>query len=104
MEHTQGPWIASAAVQNNGPNYFVVAPRGWKAPVVATCDNEANARLIAAAPDLLEALMQTLRFAVGFACEARGIPWPEDGTIPEAFAEVPWINKARAAIAKAKER
>ena len=66
---------------------------------------EANASLIAAAPEMLEALKRTLRFAIGFACEARDLAWPnEDALIPNELEEAAWIIQARAAIARAEGR
>lgn len=59
--HTPGPWIAKT---ESGRMFFIdasIGGRRWQE--VATClpcevgDIEANARLIAAAPQLLEALM-----------------------------------------------
>ena len=52
-KHTQGPWIVSwSDHDNNGPVYFIDNVK------IGTSDKEhdANARLIAAAPELLEAL------------------------------------------------
>ena len=78
-KHTPGPWT----VERDGPN------RKWLINAedfaVATCDGairhqEADARLIAAAPELLEALKWTAR---------------------ALDAEHPAAIKARAAIAKA---
>lgn len=57
-EFTPGPWKVSRAFQNNGPDYFVISTGKWKSPAIATCDNEADAKLIAAAPELLEALKE----------------------------------------------
>lgn len=56
----------------------------------------ANARLIAAAPDLLRELEGVVHFADGFAC------YYSDGPAGRALRE--WINGARAAIAKAEGR
>lgn len=50
-KHTPGPWKFAAAVQNNGPNYFVISTGKWCEPAIATCESEANAKLIAAAPE-----------------------------------------------------
>jgi hypothetical protein len=50
--------------------------------------------------ELREALTGTLRYAVGFACEARDLPWPEPGEFPEHCEEWPWVKKARAALAR----
>ena len=83
MSHTPGPWSAHA--HESTDTYTIhVAGRSWESWAVAhvgdCTDDEANARLIAAAPDLLEALKNVIR----------GVPDTWDGVI-----------KARAAIAKA---
>lgn len=57
MTHTPRPWIAREGT-TTGAEVMARTPRG-REYVVARCagkDREANARLIAAAPDLLEAL------------------------------------------------
>ena len=54
--HTPGLWKAAQAFQNNGPNYWVVSNGKWKSPVIATIASEGDARLIASAPELAEAL------------------------------------------------
>lgn len=57
-------------------------------------DITADLELITAAPDLLTALTRTLDLAIGYACEARKIN-------AEECESWPWVQKARAAIAKA---
>ena len=52
VAHTPGPWEASNTRLCNG--WQVVAPNGGS--VTGSISSEANARLIAAAPELLEAL------------------------------------------------
>lgn len=88
MTHTPGPWQAVAGsfrwnVTTVGPRTFNICAlnpdRG---------DSEANARLIAAAPDLLAALKETLAVLEGFA------PW--ESAIEREAAEA-----ALTAIAKA---
>jgi hypothetical protein len=49
IKHTRGPWYVSGKATINA------YPGGWIASV-STLDRTANARLIAAAPDLLAAL------------------------------------------------
>ena len=53
-EYTPGPWRVSGKSTINGP-------RGWVASV-SMADRAANARLIAAAPELLEALKLWLSY------------------------------------------
>lgn len=63
-KHTPGPWKASRSFGENKTARFLVSAidsnktleNGYFAACVAVCDIEANARLIAAAPELLEAL------------------------------------------------
>lgn len=87
--HTPGPWSFSTSPQPNGcPS---VGARGLLVAVVAHSVNQsdqketalANARLIAAAPELLKELTYFL-------------DWIEQGDYEESF-----LNSARAAIAKA---
>ena len=91
-KHTPGPWKAENGTGSGG--------KGWGCWEVFACDGpetyiagsnrdnpdqEANARLIAAAPELLEALQTALRDS---GC---------DGDLCAHW----WHEKARAAIAKA---
>ena len=87
-QHTTGPWrIGDAGFTVFGP------PNGTSAPeVVAPCKTRANARLIAAAPELLAALNRI----------ADSEPRPNrnrdfDPDVVEALQRI-----ARAAVAKAK--
>ena len=82
--HTPGPWEAEGD--------YVFAPIvGYDARIarVTDIDSEANARLIAAAPDLLEAL----REAVGWMQHVPGIA--------DSVGQI-ILDDARAAIAKAR--
>lgn len=54
MSHTQGPW----KVTSNKLQCFIDGPNGEE---VAQCLGDADARLIAAAPELLEALKSAER-------------------------------------------
>ena len=63
--------------------------------LVAEVASHTNARLIAAAPDLLKALTFTLSMAIGHAADARGIS-------PAECEDFGWAKDARAVIAKAK--
>ena len=55
-KHTPGPWKANDARNQDGTRdiYYVGQPVPWK--IASGCSTVQNARLIAAAPDLLEAL------------------------------------------------
>jgi hypothetical protein len=74
MKHTQGPWYVSS-IDNRTIGPFVEAPDSPIPRMQAVCvvkerigETEANARLIAAAPDLLAALHVALN-ALGTALE-----------------------------------
>ena len=88
--HTPGPWKAVDAFVENNPNRWMVARGGWGGPNIADCGPgaEADARLIAAAPELLA----TLRELVEWVTDNRG------GDLPITD---PAIKQARAAITKA---
>ena len=97
-QHTPGPWWVDQGVDGldlpghvtiNAKNKLALAQVVWvmeddAAEGKPSPEREANARLIAAAPDLLEALENTLKFLVSETCEH------------------PAAVSARAAIAKAK--
>ena len=93
QQHTPGPW--SAVQFPDEPDWVVIGPNGDER--IATVggnqqrDAEANARLIAAAPDLLAALQYGLESADAFS-KGKDIL---DGRM------LRFVQKARAAIAKA---
>ena len=92
VQHTPGPWSAEIPSASNG--YVWIDPVdgccGEIATVWNTHDNsEANARLIAAAPDLLEALKAVVN------------DWVAPDDLPFEDGEMPALDAARAAIAKA---
>lgn len=65
-KHTPGPWKAIDAIVNNAPNRAIVQQNKWGGEVVSDCGvsddrTTANARLISAAPDLLESLRGMVR-------------------------------------------
>jgi hypothetical protein len=85
--HTPGPWKAATAFSENEPNgYHVISPPKWGSPDIAIADSDANARLIAAAPELLAACQ--------FLADAAE-------TEPGMSIYRAHIEQARAAIAKA---
>lgn len=69
LQHTPGPWHIMKPLESNG--YVWVNPMGGMCGEIATAwpisqgSAEANARLIAAAPDLLEALQGFLVMTEG---------------------------------------
>lgn len=111
VSHTPGPWIASMQVARDGQELGwiidTLGPRGgrigWASRAYADTntgarldgvegnESEANARLIAAAPELLAALRDL--------CDA--IP---DETIADDPPLGVWVTQARAALAKAEGR
>jgi hypothetical protein len=96
--HTPGPW---KALPDTGSESFAFEVTGQRMEGVALVyaydtPSDANARLIAAAPDLLEALRDAL---TGFTDLSNG--WPER-ELHMRPADV--IAKAQSAIAKAEGR
>jgi len=98
--HTPGPWVVVCTDENHG-HIFIDQDCDRGRPDLARISpmngagletNRANARLIAAAPDLLEALVQAVE-----QLEADYVPTPLDGTAA-------LIRKLRAAITKAEGR
>ncbi len=87
VKHTDGPWKhekSTKTIRSAKKNYWIATMNSWDGAV----DNDANARLIAAAPDLLEALKIVL------------VQYGEyqDG---QGAAKFHAVNIARDAIAKA---
>ena len=57
MSLTPGPWKAARVFANNAPDSFKVFTKPFGGICIADCgDNEENANLCAAAPELLRAL------------------------------------------------
>ena len=105
IKHTPGPWYVGSGTYE-GRNIYSVASvtddEGFTyQPIVASAEDDgikcwdANARLIAAAPDLLEALEDAVIDFDNWAAH-------EDNHPHEHL--VAWAEKARAAIAKAKAK
>jgi hypothetical protein len=63
-KHTQGPWGYRRAFSNGEPCGMVITPMGYDLNTSNEEENEANARLIAAAPELLAALQELIRMQV----------------------------------------
>lgn len=87
MKHTPGPW-GCIDTSNHAHDYRLTKPDGSTLPLHVEANDHseqrANARLIAAAPDLLEALKYVLE---------------DDGLVPRATAATRAV--VRAAITKA---
>jgi hypothetical protein len=95
-KHTPGPWVARH--DGNGGNFWLKAPNGkyiisgcgcCDSPYLPSDNPDADARLIAAAPELLEALEKM-----------RSVFLDMDGT--HGWAEQAATEAADAAIRKAK--
>lgn len=86
-KHTPGPWNYSGPCEMTGRySIYHNGPLAYCADTTVTPgDGEANARLIATAPDLLVALRELVADNMGH---------PKGVTVPQ-------LDKARAAIAKA---
>ena len=101
VQHTPGPWFHAHRKGNDA--MFRTEVFSEQHGGIATCDwtpkhcgngvtatyREANARLIAAAPDLLEALKAVVN------------DWVAPDDLPFEDGEMPALDAARAAIAKA---
>ena len=94
MQHTPGPWhmtgpMGTGHLKGREPWFWVTAERTLHLQVAACSDgyvigeNEANARLIAAAPDLLECLR---------AVEVLFAPHCKDST------QADWLDKTQALL------
>ena len=56
-KHTPGPWQLKKAITANSNEYtFAIGKAKWGSPNIAIADTQENGCLIAAAPELLEAL------------------------------------------------
>lgn len=101
MSFTKGPWELGTHPANPHLNIIKPVMFGSQVTVLPECegghvsiDNIANARLIAAAPDLLEAL-DDLILNIGKSPTGRGL-----FSVEEAYSLE--FNKARSAISKAR--
>ena len=96
-KHTQGPWVIDESYFNGSINTVcrtrhVAMVSMYQSKPGDGEENRSNARLIAAAPDLLEALEDLKREII--------LSDVDMDYIDSHFK--PWIEKARAAIAKAR--
>lgn len=107
-KHTPGPWSAelmkigtikrgtSAYVLLDGDEYNIAMISSWKSQPDTAAEAEANARLIAAAPELLEALEALLN--ADLYADGEGIHFIKNADTADGERAV---QMARAAIAKA---
>ena len=93
--HTPGPWRIDSKTCFG--DYTIAAGDSVKTcEFIAKTQNEANAQLIAAAPELLEALREIESKLNALLCER-----VLDSTLPEFYEVRNARNSARAAISKA---
>jgi len=95
MTHTPGPWNIGLPGGPAGPFWSLVNPQGMVVAMQIT--SEANARLIAAAPRLLEACKGLLDYVEILIKERREIGLPDD----HPDFEWPSVIEAKSAIAAA---
>ena len=96
-KHTPGPWVAQPDPHSN-PGEWVIGIANGPVDYVAVC-SERDARLIAAAPELLEALTKMVeRISYYAELKEEGIPNIEDWAYTYNSGD---MQRARAAIAKA---
>lgn len=96
-EHTPGPWRYQRGNKQNPLNGCVCAPDGTLMHLTAVMNkrDESDARLIAAAPELLEALKDA-----EFLLRKVSINWREAASMADSMKRS--AEDARAAIAKAR--
>ena len=86
MKHTPGPWVCQTQANGSSIRHPVILSDDGAVATAQWCDNtqktNANARLIAAAPELLEALQAFIKYA------------------DDVNDDSPELGRARAAIAK----
>lgn len=105
QKHTPGPWLIDEGAEMQEPGFYgapgdpngyhAISADGWR---VTGFIGEANAKLIAAAPELLEALRKAefrLAKLVALNDEEPGIASPDDAAA---------LEQVRAAVAKAEGR
>ena len=93
-KHTPGPLKAVQIIIENSPCTWAVQRKNireqWGKPSVATyIDNEADARLFAAAPAMYEALLQASEALADLADNAGDVPeWNDGGHAREAARSI----------------
>jgi len=100
MKHTKGPWHLHNMEKNTvcGPKGFTVAVTDMYAR--APIENKANARLIAAAPELLEVCKIVVKWWKKHQYDIR---WNGENVYNARPKEPEMVIKAKQAIAKAEE-
>lgn len=96
--HTPGPWEVRPCLLTKNLDICLPVESGKTAVISTAWGNEANARLIAAAPDLLNALEE----ALGLRLVGTSNPNIHDDQILPVEVTMGELRRARAAIAKAR--
>ncbi len=102
VQHTPGPWKLCKETTRGefGTDFRIRTHDGSHLAVVGPCNTEANAKLIAAAPDLLDALTKLLTYANNYSDAMRGSGHGAE-QLGELADSISVAGIARAAIAKA---
>lgn len=105
-QHTPGPWIINRALSDSGEQLLQICTRAtgvsrWHLASVMRQGNEteANARLIAAAPALLEALRVCLRVLVtpaGLPDNGKGRTDEQQAALDQAYAALALVSNLTA--------
>jgi len=102
IKFTPGPWLFSS--YKSGTSVIVIDGKEFDVATVSYPNRDANAHLIAAAPELYEALEAVLKLD-----KEEGAPIPSSHTRSGSSGSVGWMIKARevythahAALAKAR--
>jgi len=96
--HTPGPWELDPYGQVTQSNGRTVLVSGIASPMVSTAESIANARLVAAAPDLLAALKEAIDCGMVPKSSAA------EGGANRHVVQLQVADQIRAAIAKAEGR
>lgn len=101
-KHTPGPWTypLGTGILIGGPDHLLVAQVGTEGRTPE--ERQANAHLIAVAPELVEALLESVNYTAAFHYNdklhgKRGCPGEQDCDLPSAVH----VRKTRAALRKA---
>ena len=112
--HTPGPWVVDdvmpvrRGIAKRYADVMVVAEQGGMPGIMVSCGtveprDHANARLIAAAPDLLAACDAAIAYDAAIQRHAiKGKSWVDGDDLDALYLD--WITKARAAINRTRGR
>ncbi len=100
MKHTPGPWTAWGTTIRANKGDYVASAKYYPIPGVDDDNSDANARLIAAAPELLEACKGVLALFASLTIQPNG-DHDNPETDPAYIVTFGELAKLRAAIEKA---